>query len=231
MDDKPILSMLEIKENSIIYQVLMYYKVRSRMHYETILKQHGDKNSSDKNSSVKEYYGVDTVSIKNSVACCSLNLKESHKIKDESLLSFISNIDRSNSFILCSSNEKKKIYFHIWKDIQDSRASMWYPPCYIENTGFVFAVCPISKMKLYTNRQIDLSSCKDFDPTKIKAEMIGISKSDRKCSTCGHIDIARKMKVCTGCKTYNYCNRECQKKHWSEHKKVCATIKKYNISK
>ena len=29
---------------------------------------------------------------------------------------------------------------------------------------------------------------------------------------------------CQGCKAVKYCNKWCQKQHWSEHKKLCFAI-------
>jgi len=40
------------------------------------------------------------------------------------------------------------------------------------------------------------------------------------CSECGKMaDNDEKMGVCEGCKTEHYCNRACQKAHWSKHHK------------
>jgi len=36
----------------------------------------------------------------------------------------------------------------------------------------------------------------------------------------------KKMLRCAGCKTYYYCSKECQKLHWSHHKRFCKQIKK-----
>ena len=30
---------------------------------------------------------------------------------------------------------------------------------------------------------------------------------------------------CSGCKVVRYCDRQCQKKHWNEHKVLCNTIR------
>lgn len=41
----------------------------------------------------------------------------------------------------------------------------------------------------------------------------------KKCNTC-RIQ-STKMKKCSGCEKVYYCNAECQKKDWSNHKKEC----------
>ena len=43
-----------------------------------------------------------------------------------------------------------------------------------------------------------------------------------KCKNCGAI---RNLRKCSGCKTVRYCSKECQKDHWSSHKKNCKQKK------
>lgn len=42
------------------------------------------------------------------------------------------------------------------------------------------------------------------------------------CNTCGVSNSA--IKQCIGCKTAQYCSRECQKKDWVDHKHVCHPL-------
>ena len=44
------------------------------------------------------------------------------------------------------------------------------------------------------------------------------------CSACGKE--SNTLKKCDGCKCVWYCDKECQNKHWKEHKKECKVIKK-----
>jgi hypothetical protein len=44
------------------------------------------------------------------------------------------------------------------------------------------------------------------------------------CSACGEKSDA--LKKCRNCKCVWYCDKECQNKHWKEHKKECRPIKK-----
>lgn len=44
------------------------------------------------------------------------------------------------------------------------------------------------------------------------------------CNQCGKT--AAKMKICTGCYFYHYCDVTCQKKDWKRHKTSCIEMKK-----
>ena len=58
---------------------------------------------------------------------------------------------------------------------------------------------------------------RDRDPNARKA-------AKKFCSACGKkSDTAKK---CTACKCVWYCDKDCQNKHWKEHKKECKPIKK-----
>ena len=46
----------------------------------------------------------------------------------------------------------------------------------------------------------------------------------KKCSKCGKESDA--LMKCTACKCVWYCDKDCQNRHWKEHKKECKPIKK-----
>lgn len=44
------------------------------------------------------------------------------------------------------------------------------------------------------------------------------------CSSCGQTMSNKKMKTCGQCIVTFYCDKDCQKSHWAEHKKVCKEV-------
>ena len=46
------------------------------------------------------------------------------------------------------------------------------------------------------------------------------------CSACGKEGDTHTLKKCRACKCVWYCDKDCQNKHWKEHKKECRLIKK-----
>jgi len=48
-----------------------------------------------------------------------------------------------------------------------------------------------------------------------------LAKSVLACSFCRTQPGKKKFKTCDVCRSVSYCSRECQKAHWSEHKKSC----------
>jgi len=53
--------------------------------------------------------------------------------------------------------------------------------------------------------------------------MRGAGVGRRSCSApdCEQVEQAERFQVCSKCKQSIYCSRECQVKHWPEHKKLC----------
>ena len=49
-----------------------------------------------------------------------------------------------------------------------------------------------------------------------------IDKENQKCCVCGKNN--KKISSCGQCKVADYCSQECQKHHWTEHKKICPKL-------
>lgn len=45
-----------------------------------------------------------------------------------------------------------------------------------------------------------------------------------KCTHCKKVH-EQKLNKCSACKMAAYCDQECQKKDWKEHKQICADLK------
>jgi hypothetical protein len=46
------------------------------------------------------------------------------------------------------------------------------------------------------------------------------------CDACGAAPTTEApFRVCSACRTYNYCSAKCQRDHWSAHKPLCVTIR------
>ena len=43
----------------------------------------------------------------------------------------------------------------------------------------------------------------------------------RCCAECGKEEGGVSLKTCKSCKLVKYCNADCQKNHWTKHKKLC----------
>jgi hypothetical protein len=55
-------------------------------------------------------------------------------------------------------------------------------------------------------------------------ELLEALTSANGCTNCGTKDV-NTLKRCTGCKFVKYCNVDCQKADWKNHKSVCKTIR------
>ena len=52
----------------------------------------------------------------------------------------------------------------------------------------------------------------------------GSNKQSHQCKCCGKLPNGAKVLQCKGCKAAKYCNKKCQKEHWSEHRVLCSAI-------
>eukprot|EP00942_MAST-04A_sp_MAST-4A-sp1_P014387 g14387.t1 len=69
-----------------------------------------------------------------------------------------------------------------------------------------------------------IESWMDNVGSDIKSEGVKKEYWDLACSYCG--ERKKKLQQCTACKEARYCGRECQKKHWKNHKVRCKKIQK-----
>jgi tetratricopeptide (TPR) repeat protein len=79
------------------------------------------------------------------------------------------------------------------------------------------------KMKLEEAAKIPLAIVKDDDPVVQEYDK-HFKKKENLLSTCGGCKCRKKMldmSQCSICKNVLYCSKDCQKKNWKEHKKVC----------
>ena len=52
--------------------------------------------------------------------------------------------------------------------------------------------------------------------------------SEKECACCSNKGNQTELRRCTGCKTFSYCSRDCQKSHWSSHRELCKSIQSLN---
>ena len=63
-----------------------------------------------------------------------------------------------------------------------------------------------------------------FDAKSTKSRITARDKF-RCCENCGQ-EISDRIQLCAGCKRVAYCNSQCQKAHWRQHKKSCSYVQK-----
>lgn len=65
----------------------------------------------------------------------------------------------------------------------------------------------------------------DIDTNLLSKILLNHTLTGRKCAYCGTAEQTHcKFGNCSGCMNTKYCNKECQNKHWKQHKKVCTPI-------
>lgn len=47
------------------------------------------------------------------------------------------------------------------------------------------------------------------------------SNMNRNCASCNKMFRMDQLRRCSGCKVDNYCSKECQEKHWPQHRPLC----------
>ena len=72
---------------------------------------------------------------------------------------------------------------------------------------------------LYPNSNMtELEIPQPLDPSSVSGSKP--IPDQKKCSFCGKH--SEDLKKCSRCRLTQYCNQECQKKHWGTHKKICS---------
>ena len=69
----------------------------------------------------------------------------------------------------------------------------------------------------------DVCRCLQWTGILTNSEMLNDMLSLKRSTCCANCSIKKiQLNRCGRCKTVFYCSRECQKNHWSSHKKVCG---------
>nr|SVE91141.1 EOG090X06BA [Daphnia sinensis] len=87
---------------------------------------------------------------------------------------------------------------------------------------------PFKETTIFRQLLVNLSKTKQDSPLALNLLTSCINgqrgfQDDDSCATCGQEKVASK---CSVCKSVQYCNRDCQKLHWSIHKKECDKLAK-----
>ena len=87
---------------------------------------------------------------------------------------------------------------------------------------------PFKETAIFRQLLVNLTKGKEESPLALNLLTSCINgqrgfQDDDACATCGQEKVASK---CSICKSVQYCNRDCQKLHWSIHKKECDKLAK-----
>ena len=91
------------------------------------------------------------------------------------------------------------------------------------------------KDHLYNLTPLNLSPLNNYlEVGKIFKKSINKNIANEMLSTCSYCEKKsdNKLLLCSRCKVTNYCNKDCQKSHWKEHKIICEDPDKsgFNVS-
>jgi len=93
----------------------------------------------------------------------------------------------------------------------------------------------ISQLEPYCDKAIPSMSMPAFERFDHNMQefckLMAHNKQQHECRTCNitvdKLDKNQKLRKCIKCKTIYYCSKECQRKDWPRHKKVCVPIEKH----
>ena len=71
-----------------------------------------------------------------------------------------------------------------------------------------------------------LSGTAKEEPPKWIKNMARYVRKEKHCAHCGNKDPRKPLMKCSACDVTRYCNAECQKEDWKNHKKICKLLRK-----
>ena len=86
--------------------------------------------------------------------------------------------------------------------------------------------CTMCFSAQYCNRECQQKHWKEHKASCCKQPIVTVENTS-KCSYCN--TVSGQLKRCTMCFSAQYCNRECQQKHWKEHKASCCKQPKVTV--
>lgn len=92
---------------------------------------------------------------------------------------------------------------------------------------------PFKETTIFRQLLVNLSKTKQDADSALAISLLGSCingqrgfQDDNSCAACGQEKVSSK---CSGCKSVQYCGRDCQKIHWPYHKKECDKLAKLRL--
>jgi hypothetical protein len=119
----------------------------------------------------------------------------------------------------CATCEKTPVtsVMVVRKDADDTTWRLHSFPC--------LPVCDSDKCHLIASKCME-KMVKTVDSV-LGEEFVSITEAATQCSNCSRLNFggeSERFLECSRCNTACYCSAECQKSHWSEHKKACKLV-------
>ena len=80
-------------------------------------------------------------------------------------------------------------------------------------------------LQLYMAGIITIKIRDDWNWSSVREAILSKRPPDTSCFVCGK---SMNIRWCTHFKSVTYCSKQCQKKHWKKHKKICQSLKNTN---